>query len=124
MIFLAMVFMHILDDYRLQGILASMKQKEWWEAQKEYNPLYKYDYVAALIMHSYSWSFMIMFPIAIMLNFDISIGFVIALFANMIVHCIVDDLKANKKKINLVVDQTIHIIQILITGLIFTVLCS
>lgn len=122
MIFLTMVFMHILDDYRLQGILASMKQKEWWEAQKEYKPLYKYDYIAALIMHSFSWSFMIMLPIAIMLNFDISIGFVIALFVNMIVHCIVDDLKANKKKINLVVDQTIHIIQILITGLIFTFL--
>ena len=27
---LFMVFLHIVDDYYLQGILASMKQKQWW----------------------------------------------------------------------------------------------
>lgn len=27
---LLMIFLHIVDDYYLQGILASMKQKEWW----------------------------------------------------------------------------------------------
>ena len=118
-VILAMIFMHIVDDYCLQGILASMKQKQWWQAQKEYKPLYKYDYIVALIMHSFSWAFMIMLPIAMMLNFNVSVGFVVALILNMIIHCFVDDLKANKKKINLVADQAIHIIQVLATGLMF-----
>ena len=28
---LLMIFLHIVDDYYLQGILASMKQRGWWE---------------------------------------------------------------------------------------------
>ena len=41
-----MIFCHIVDDYYLQGILASMKQRKWWEEhypQKSYN----YDYIMA-----------------------------------------------------------------------------
>lgn len=117
-ILLAMIFLHIIDDYKLQGILASMKQKKWWEEQKEYKNLYKYDYIPALIEHSFSWTFMIMLPIAVMLRFDIG-WWVIAYVINMIIHAFVDDLKANKFKINLVIDQTIHIIQIVVTWLIF-----
>ena len=116
-VLILMLFFHIVDDYYLQGILASMKQKEWW---KENAPqkLYKYDYMVALIMHSFSWAFMIMLPIALYFTFDISAAYFLALFFNMSIHCFVDDLKANKKKINLVIDQTIHIVQIVITALI------
>ena len=119
-VLLLMLFMHIIDDYYKQGILASMKQKEWWKSQKEYKPLYKYDYVIALAMHSFSWAFMIMLPIAVMQiilakSVDVSAEFVVILFANAIIHGIVDDLKANKKTINLIVDQSIHIAQIFIT---------
>lgn len=119
MLILTMIFMHIIDDYCLQGILASMKQKSWWTEQKEYSDLYRYDYIAALFAHSFSWAFMIMLPVMIKLGFDSSFWCVIAVFANMIVHAIVDDLKANKKKINLITDQMIYLGQILITGLIF-----
>ncbi len=111
-----MIFMHIIDDYKLQGILASMKQKKWWEEQKEYKELYKYDYIAALITHSFSWAFMIMLPIAFVNNFKIGITFLITFILNMIIHAIVDDLKANKFKINLIQDQMIHLIQIIITA--------
>lgn len=116
-VLILMLFFHIVDDYYLQGILSSMKQKEWW---KENAPqkLYKYDYIVALIMHSFSWAFMIMLPIALYFTFDISAAYFLALFFNMSIHCFVDDLKANKKKINLVIDQTIHIVQIVITVLI------
>lgn len=55
---LAMVFCHIVDDYYLQGCLASMKQKKWWQENTP-QKLYKYDYIVALIMHSMSWSFMV-----------------------------------------------------------------
>ena len=117
-VLLSMIFLHIIDDYKLQGILASMKQKKWWEEQKEYKKLYKYDYVPALIEHSFSWTFMIMLPIAVVLRFDIG-WWIFAYIANMIIHAFVDDLKANKFKINLVIDQLIHIMQIVITWLIF-----
>lgn len=117
-ILLSMIFLHIIDDYKLQGILASMKQKTWWEEQKGYKPLYKYDYIPALIEHSFSWTFMIMLPIAIFLKFNIG-WWVIVYIVNMAIHAIVDTLKANALKINLVIDQTIHIIQIIVTWLIF-----
>lgn len=118
-ILLAMIFLHIIDDFKLQaGVLNYLKQKSWWKEQKEYRDLYKYDYISALIMHSFSWSFMIMLPIAFALNFNIS-KWIIAYIVNMFIHAFVDDLKANKLKINLVVDQSIHIVQIVVTWLIF-----
>ena len=115
---LAMLFLHIIDDYKLQGILASMKQVRWWRDQKEYKELYQYDYIPALIEHSFSWAFMIMLPIAIEMKFDIGWWY-LAYMLNTFVHAIVDDLKANEMKINLVVDQSIHVAQICITWLIF-----
>lgn len=117
-IILTMIFCHIIDDYRLQGILASMKQKLWWTKQEQYTDKYKYDYIVALIMHSFSWSFMIMLPIAFVCKFQIGILFVAVFMLNAIVHGIVDDLKANKFKINLIQDQVIHVMQIIITAMI------
>ena len=111
-----MLFCHIVDDYYLQGILAQMKQKVWWEKEAPQR-MYRYDYIVALVMHSISWSFMIMLPIAIKDGFDVSIGFVAAFFINAIVHGIVDDMKANKRTINLMTDQMIHIVQIIVTAL-------
>lgn len=115
-ILFVMIFAHIVDDYYLQGILASLKQKTWWENQKGYKPMYKYDYIVALIMHAFSWSFMISLPI-LYLGFTKWIA--VAIILNTIIHGIVDDLKANKGKINLIVDQSIHIVQIIITWILF-----
>lgn len=120
-ILLSMLFMHIVDDYYLQGILASMKQKAWWKKQESYKDLYKYDYIVALIMHSFSWSFMVMMPIAFTMSFAITAGFAVVFAVNAIVHCIVDNLKANKMKINLIVDQSIHVVQIVATFVLFLV---
>lgn len=118
-ILFVMIFAHIVDDYYLQGILASLKQKTWWENQKSYKPMYKYDYIVALIMHAFSWSFMISLPI---LYFGFTKWIVVAIILNTIIHGIVDDLKANKGKINLVVDQSIHIIQIVITWILLVLI--
>lgn len=119
-ILLAMVFMHIVDDYYLQGILANLKQKVWWEknAPKE---LYKNDYIVALFMHSFSWAFMIMLPVAVFLNFSLTPMFCLLFGINVATHAIVDDLKANKLKINLITDQSIHLVQIIVTFLILVV---
>ena len=120
-ILFAMFFFHIFDDYYLQGILAQMKQKSWWINQKEYKSFYRYDYLVALIMHSFSWSFMIHLPIIIyyyMNNINISIIYFILIIIQTIIHVIVDNAKANTKSINLVIDQSIHIVQIIISYLI------
>lgn len=118
-VLLSMIFLHIIDDFKLQqGVLANLKQKQWWKEQKEYKDLYKYDYIPALMMHSFSWSFMIMLPIAIFLKFDIG-WWVIAYVVNMAIHAFVDNLKANAFKINLVTDQVIHVAQIVITWIVF-----
>lgn len=114
-IFLSMIFAHIVDDYYLQGWLASAKQKKYWKENAP-DELYKYDYIMALIMHSMSWSFMIMLPIAIFMQLEISLKFIIIWTINAIIHGIVDNLKANLFKINLIQDQSIHMIQIIITA--------
>ncbi len=118
-ILFVMIFAHIVDDYYLQGTLASLKQKTWWENQKSYKPMYKYDYIVALIMHAFSWSFMISLPI-LYLGFTKWIA--VAIILNTIIHGIIDDLKANKHKINLIVDQLIHIVQIVITWVLLVVI--
>lgn len=117
-VLLLMIFCHIVDDYYLQGWLASAKQKEWWEKNAP-DILYEIDYIWALIMHSFSWSFMIMLPIAYVNSFNVSTLFVIVFILNMIIHAIIDDMKANKKRINLWGDQSIHIGQIVMTFGIF-----
>lgn len=120
-IILTMIFCHIVDDYYLQGWLASAKQKKWWQENAP-QKLYKYDYIVALIMHSVSWSFMIMLPIAMSMLFNIPTMFLIVFICNAIIHGIVDNLKANKLKINLIADQSIHLLQIAITAVIFVCL--
>ena len=125
-ILLWMIFNHVIDDYFLLGILATLKQKDYWkeESQKKHidfdNSIYKYDYIPALFMHSFSWSFMIMFPLVIYTNFTINTVPVIGVFLiNLIIHFVTDDVKANWKVINLCTDQTIHMIQIFATWLAF-----
>jgi hypothetical protein len=116
-----MIFMHIVDDYYLQGWLASAKQKKWWNENAP-QKLYRHDYIMALIMHSLSWAFMIMLPIAIDRQFAVTWIYAVALIVNATIHGIVDNLKANKLKINLIQDQSIHIMQIVITFIVYLVI--
>ena len=111
---LLMIFCHIVDDYYSQGWLASAKQKKYWQENAP-EKMYKYDYIWALIMHSFSWAFMVMLPIAYSLSFSLNISFLIVFVVNVAIHAFTDDLKANKRKINLWTDQLIHIWQILFT---------
>lgn len=145
LIFLTMVFFHTIADYNLQGILASMKQSQWWtemfcddmeklSKRKDILPekVFEYkmnaiqdafhkshnDFIMALFMHSFSWAFMIMLPILYYYHFDTSMigeAFYISFAINTIIHMYVDHMKANMKKINLVTDQLIHLVQITFT---------
>ena len=112
-----MIFCHTIADYNLQGWLASAKQKSWWEKNAP-DSLYKYDYIAALFMHSFSWSFLIMLPLFISNELVGTSGMLIAFVINTAVHMLVDNAKANAHKINLWEDQALHMIQIICTALI------
>lgn len=109
-----MMFNHVLDDYALQGILAQMKQRAWWEENAP-DAMYENDFVAALAAHAFSWTFMIMLPVTYVAELNIGLSFILAFCVNMFIHAIVDDMKANKKRINLVTDQAIHLAQIFVT---------
>ena len=115
-----MIFAHITDDYYLQGWLASAKTKNWWKKNAP-DKLYSKDYIMALFCHSLSWSIMIFLPILIYSLYNqIDLNwFYLAIPINLIIHAIIDDLKANKFKINLIIDQNIHFTQIFITYTIF-----
>ena len=118
---LAMIFLHIVDDYYLQGVLAKMKQKQWWKDNAP-DKMYKNDWLPALIAHAFSWTFMIMLPaVAAILILGAGIEHLImycALFAtNWFLHAYIDHYKANKKTVNLIADQSLHLFQIVSTWL-------
>ena len=125
-ILLSMLFLHIVDDYYLQGWLASAKQKSWWK-QNAPDELYKYDYIMALFMHSFSWTFMIMIVpsvYALITTANVgneSLAIALVFLTNLCIHMTVDNKKANLKKINLVQDQLLHLVQIAATWLSFVV---
>ena len=115
----AMIFLHIIDDYVLQApCLCDLKQKSFWEKNAPAK-LYENDYLCALLMHGLSWSFMIMLPIAIALKLNVDINFFLMFIINAVFHAAVDDLKANKFRINLWQDQLTHIGQIVVTFVLY-----
>ena len=119
---LTMIFLHIVDDYYLQGFLASLKQKSWWEKNAS-DKLYEKDYIMALLEHAFSWTFMIMITPVIYIYINRSpmpIDYILPTFiCNWLIHAYVDNLKANNHKINLIQDQSAHLIQIIITWALF-----
>ena len=128
LVLLTMIFLHIVADYNLQGWLASAKQKKYWEAEttkmgmsEDEKRMYKFDYIMALITHSFAWTFLFMLPLTSV--FGISELYCVLFGINLILHTFIDDLKANKFKINLVQDQLFHLVQIVITwGLCYIIL--
>ena len=112
-VLLSMFFLHIVDDYYLQGVLANLKQRKWWRNNAP-DKLYRYDYLIALVEHAFSWSFMIHIPIMVYFKGSITL-LPISIIVNMMIHAFIDDLKANKRIINLITDQVFHFIQIVVT---------
>ena len=112
-----MLFLHILDDFHLQGCLANMKHKAWWVKNVPPDPKYKYDWIPALVAHVISWTIMVMLPCVLFM--DAPVALVVALFLfNCVVHFFVDDLKCNRLAIGLVEDQLLHLSQIIFTFLV------
>ena len=116
----AMIFCHIIADFNLQGCLANMKCKDWWQ---DHYPDKKYedDYSAAMWIHAFAWSFMIHIPVIAVLicrnMMTVTNTTILSLtfWTNMWVHFWVDMFKANVKLLNLWQDQLFHMLQIILT---------
>ena len=116
---LTMLYLHVVDDFYLQGILAKMKCKSWWGEQGD-DPKNRYDYIAALVTHAFSWTFMIMLPIAVT-SYTLGGLFYAVLAVNVAIHAVVDNAKANENRINLVHDQCIHVLQVVGTFIVLQI---
>lgn len=120
-VLLAMIFCHIVEDYALQGLLAKFKQKEFWEntGEKYYN-----DYIVALWEHAFENAFLVTLPIVFYYRFDFKphIFFLGGFLLIFLTHGIIDGLKANAKKINLIQDQVLHLIIIFFAWFLMVVL--
>ena len=117
-VLIAMIWLHIIDDYYLQGILAKLKQKSWWKDHAP-NELYRYDYKIALFEHAFSWTCAIMIPATVcMLTGFIQadlLKYVSLFVVNVVLHIYIDNEKANRYSISLVIDQSMHFIQVICT---------
>lgn len=128
-ILLAMIFLHIVDDYYLQGgnsILWQFKQKDFWDkefsgdAKAREHHLYRHDYKVALLTHAFSWTFVVHIPIIAWMLYQgyynqpgPMMVFGLLFVVMWIVHAITDNEKANRKIISLKTDQLIHLLQIM-----------
>lgn len=111
---LALFFLlHFVADYTLQGCLANLKQKKWWDDQIEKKmpiswSIYKYDYKCGLACHGLYWSLVVCLPLLSTGGAEYAVNALI----HGIVHALIDHAKANKNKINLIEDQMLHAAQI------------
>lgn len=104
-----MVLMHVVEDFHLQGRMADMKQKAFWEP---YGEKYAWDHVPALLLHGFEWSVLVAMPIMLAEGFGLPAWFYGAVALNGLVHSYVDHLKCNRLRISLVQDQCIHMMQV------------
>ena len=124
-VLLLMFLFDIIDDFVLQPIcLSKLKQKRYWiEECKKYNlniSKYDTDYITALLIHGLSWSIMIHVPLMFLGGIRDDFFLLLSVLLNTVIHAIIDNLKANKLKINLDVDQCLHGFQIVITWIVLS----
>ena len=121
LVLLSMLFLHLIADYNLQGVLAQFKQKEWWK--KNYpQPKYKRDWIIALIEHSFMWSFLVCLPVFVYMSMTsdwetASYLFIYCIILNTGIHATIDNEKANNGSLSLFGDQFLHFVQIFATWL-------
>lgn len=117
------IFLHVLADFNMQGIMAQMKSKDYW---KKYDKKYQFDYVMPLIGHSFQWSFIVNLPItitAIYTGADCLEMFVcMSIIFHTILHAYIDTLKANDNKTTLIQDQFYHMLQLILLWVVYCII--
>ena len=122
-ILLSMMFCNIVSNFYVQGSLTQIKQKSWWEDICSVEPRFQNDYKAALIIQSFLWCFFIHIPLILHIRYchwtyNEKI-FLIVFVADWIIHTIIDDFKCNKHKLNLVFSQSLYLMQVIITWILY-----
>lgn len=111
------ILAHLVADFTLQGWFCNAKQKVWWLIECEKFKVdfedYKHDYKVALFLHSLYWSIIVLLP-ALFLSKISNETLLFLLVCNTLIHCGIDNEKANKGTMNLFVDQLFHFIQLTI----------
>lgn len=114
-ILFSMIFCHIIADFHIQNsFMANYKQKKEW---KGYGEEYLRDWIPVLAVHAFSWSFFTFLPLLYYvytkdITFYTLSGIILL---NAIAHFVIDDQKCNRFNINLIMDQELHILQIVLT---------
>ena len=107
--------LHLIADFNLQGMLGNLKMKEWWQKNHP-DKMYEHDYLTAGWLHAYFWSCFTFLPLAVTDFYKWAVLF------NMLIHFLIDHLKANKRCISLTIDQLLHMAQISVTLQVFNCL--
>ena len=120
-IFLAMIFAHIFADFIFQNnFMATYKQKSnWVKYISASNGLYKNDYKVVLFVHSFSWAFITYLPL---LYYECYLYYAILVILQTPIHAYIDHVKCNLLKINLVTDQTLHLVQIILPFILYKII--
>lgn len=117
---LLIIFLHVVADFNMQGVMADLKQKDFW---KKYDKKYQFDYVMPLIGHAFQWSFTIHLPViiaAVATQKDcLELYACMSIVFHTILHAWIDTLKANDHKTTLIQDQFYHMLQIILTWAVY-----
>ena len=120
--FLIMIFLGIVDEFYLQGKLENLKNKYGLGFDdllvKIISEKNKNDWITALLIHSFSWTFMIHFPIFYLGGITI-LHLILSFVINIFVHAILDHLACNIGKISYSTSYMGHLFQITMTFVAF-----
>ena len=138
MIIFSMLFLHIIADFCVQNeFMAKFKQKKSWhtldlrdtfnrpdDARKMVKK-YQFDYIPVLFVHAFSWAFITHLPLLHYVFYSKILmpeTWCVFVLIQTFVHMYIDNKKCNKFEINLIVDQLLHLLQILSGGLLIWLL--
>lgn len=109
---LLMIVGHFVGDYVLQtDFLAKGKSPKFWEGTKD-----ETGWIPVLLAHSVIWTACVMLPLLLLVWPAIGLPFVVCFGANIGIHFFVDWLKC-VGKIDMLIDQGIHLLQMMATFL-------
>ena len=133
----SMLFLHIIADFIVQNeFMSKFKQKSKWKDAcidefKTYEKAdkmlkkYKFDYIPVLFVHAFSWAFITYLPLlhyAFYSKILMPETWCVFVLIQTFVHMYIDNKKCNKFEINLIMDQLLHLLQILSGGLLIWML--
>jgi len=120
-LFLLVLLLHFIADFNLQlgAGLDKFKSVDWWRkimgetiwgtADEQFRK-YKHDYKVAMAIHSVVWALVTFAPCIWLCTSAKAMLSILAV--NAVAHYYIDNLKANRYRLNLVQDQILHLLQV------------